>query len=250
MGVRALTPVAAGGVLARPLRPRKAARRLDLLLTPAEQQAWVHDRIHLVDTPSRLDAPRHRIACRPDYHRLVDQPDFDLLGVVLRVLVQTTVPRPRATERRFWSLSGMPDATAQESPTVTRMATLTVRDLSTAVFARHQAHADEIQGRMTVSCGALERRAGSLEAFQDLWPELLVEPGAREQGAGPDACTIHFLDATHLLDVLLDNCHDLVHAARVLNLRMMRQGPSGHRSTHCMDLADHVVRRTGEPDDT
>jgi hypothetical protein len=241
---QALKPVPVAAVLGRHRRPRFAARRLDAVMTPAEQQAWVRDRIALVDTPTRLDAPRHRIARRPDYHRLLEQPDFELLGVVLRVLTQATIPRPRSTEGRFWSLSAMPGAMEGQAPSrVSRLATLMVRDLATAVFARHVDHPGEIQGRVSVSRASLERSTGSLDAFQRSWPELLVEGGAGEPGAGPDVCTIHFVDATHLLDVLMDDRHDLVQAARVLNLRLMRQGPTSHHNGHCMDLADHVVGR-------
>ncbi|WP_137122488.1 hypothetical protein [Segeticoccus rhizosphaerae] len=241
---QALKPVPAHRALGEHRRPRLVTRRLDLLLTPAEQQAWVRDRIALVDTPTRLDASRHRIARRPDYHRLVEQPDFELLAVVLRVLTQTTIPRPRATERRFWSLSAMSDApTGEPASCVSRLATLSVRDLATAVFARHHDHPDEIQGRVCVSRAALERSVGSLDVFQNAWPELLVAPGTLEPEAGPDVCTVYFLDATHLLEALMDDRHDLVQAARVLNLRLMRQGPTSHRNGHCMDLADHVVGR-------
>jgi hypothetical protein len=71
-------------------------------------------------------------------------------------------------------------------------------------------------------------------------PTSRLEPVDYE-AAGPDVAAICFNEPTELIRLLEDRHSPVRAAARELNLRLMRKGPTMQWRWHCPAFADHLV---------
>jgi len=81
---------------------------LDPVVTESEQYAWLNQDADLPDVEQRADDPEQRRLFAPNYARLTATPFFPYVALIANMYVQGTIPKPRETERTFWSLSAMP----------------------------------------------------------------------------------------------------------------------------------------------
>jgi hypothetical protein len=213
-----------------------AASDLDWTIEVQDQYAWLNHGEWLIDTVERVEDMGQRTKKRSAYERLARRDDFLLVTEVLRSYVQMTVPRPRATELTFWALSAMPQ-TNREWP---RLAAMSINKMETFVLGHLKARPDELWGFINVSERVLTEPAGALEQLSE-WEVVLERRQPNYEAAGGDCIGIDFPHPTVMLEALSRPSSPVVPAARELNLRLMRKGPTFQWLGHCFDLADHVV---------
>lgn len=219
---------------------------LDLTVEPSEQFAWLNGDEWLEDVDARVTSRAQRLSKRESYRALTRRPDFRVVELLLNLYVQLTIPRPRATELTFWALSAMPSTNRATWP---RLAALSINKMETAVLCTPKDDPMWILPFINVSASTLREYAGSLTSFEKSHPGV----GVREAGyeaAGGDCLTLTFDDPRVMLGSLLADGSPLVPAARDLNLRLMRKGPTFQWRGHCFDLADHVVDPLPDPDES
>ena len=213
-----------------------AASDLDWTIEVHDQYAWLNHGEWLTDTDERVEDISQRMKKRSAYERLDRREDFNLVTDVLRSYVQMTVPRPRATELTFWALSAMPQ-TNREWP---RLAAVSINKMETIVLGHLKGHSDELWGFINVSERVLTEPPGALAQLGE-WSVVLERRQPNYEAAGGDCIGIDFPHPTVMLEALSTPNSPVVSAARELNLRLMRKGPTFQWRGHCFDLADHVV---------
>lgn len=209
---------------------------LDWSVERSDQLAWLTGDAWLDDVEDRTSDPAQRLAKHANYERLAARPDFRLLQDTLRTYVQLCVPRPRATELTFWALSATPATNRTWWP---RLAAVSINKMETLVIGHHKGDVDRLWAFVNVSRRTLIERLGSLSTVATRFG---VEFQERDyEAAGGDVVGLVFPHARAILDGFSATGSQLVPAARELNLRLMRKGPTFQWRGHCFDLADHVV---------
>lgn len=213
---------------------------LDPIVAPDEQYAWLNEDAELADVQVRADDPEQRKKYRTRYCQLEKSPYFGFVAFAVNVYVQFTIPKPRQTERTFWSLSALPSTNRNRFGG--RLATLSVNKMETLFLfsATDPANANQsiVGGRMNVSRSALEAAAGPIDDLRENYPMLGFDIVDYES-AGGDGLLITFGAADYMTVLELPGWQ---HAAQQLNLTLMRKGPTFQWRWHCYDLADWAVR--------
>jgi hypothetical protein len=211
---------------------------LDWVVEPSQQHAWLtHDAWQLADVEVRVDDRRQRLSKRSQYQKLARRQDFQAVEFTLRTYVQLCVPRPRATELTFWALSALPATNRSTAP---RLAALSINKMETLVLGHLKDNPEVIWSFINVSKTALTDAAGSLKSFLASTPTASSDGKGRYEASGYDAIPIYFDHPAAIVMTLIEN-PALLHAARALNMRLMRKGPTFQWRGHCFDLADHAV---------
>lgn len=210
---------------------------LDLLVTETERFAWLNDDADIDDVEERADDPVQRRRYAPNYARLKETPYLPYVALITNLYVQGAIPKPRETERTFWSLSAMPSTNRNKYGG--RLATLSINKMETLfLFNASTDDGDYVGGRINVSASALEESAGSIRSLSRSYPHLDFEKVDYE-AAGGDCVSVRFIGGD-VMDVL--QIPGFQHAARQLNLMLMRKGPTFQWRWHCYDLADWAFR--------
>jgi hypothetical protein len=210
---------------------------LDQIVTEADRFAWLNDDDEIEDVVERADDPDQRRLRAPNYLKLRETPYFPYVAMVTNIYVRGAIPKPRETERTFWSLSAMPGTNRNKLGG--RLATLSINKMETLfLFAGRIENDDYVGGLMNVSRSALEESAGSITGLRRSYPHLDFEK-ADYEAAGGDCVSVRFIGGD-VIDVF--QIPGFQHAARQLNLRLMRKGPTFQWRWHCYDLADWAVR--------
>lgn len=209
---------------------------LDWTVERSEQLAWLTGDVWLDDVEARTSNPAQRLAKRANYHRLAARQDFPSLVETARTYVQLCLPRPRATELTFWALSATPSTNRPWWP---RLVAMSINKMETMVIGHHKGEVDRLWAFVNVSRRVLIEQAGSPAAVAR---KFGLEFQERDyEAAGGDVVGLAFPHPQAIVDGFSSIGSPLVPAARELNLRLMRKGPTFQWRGHCFDLADHVV---------
>jgi GIY-YIG catalytic domain len=208
---------------------------LDPVVLPAEQHAWLNDPDHsFEDQGDRADDPAQRREHHARYLRLSQEDTFPLVTRIISHYVPACLPKPAETERTFWAISALPGTGRTRHGR--RLTTLSVNKMETLFLLDGDGSGRRyFGGVVNVSLQTLTDSAGSLKRLARDHPMLDFREAAYES-AGGDALAIGFtgIDGYHgLWDI-----PGAPHAARALNIMLMRKGPTFQWRSHCYDLAD------------
>jgi hypothetical protein len=203
---------------------------LDWDVAPGEQAAWLNDDVWLPDVRERVDDPGQRQRRMAAYQRLKEHPRFDDVVEAVGRYVADCIPRPRATELTFWSLSAAPSTNRSSSP---RLAVVSINSMETLVIGHDLGDPGQL-------CGFVNVAGERLSSFGRRSIQPITRRRVPYEAGGPDVRQVHFRDPKELIDLLRDHRTGLVAAARELNLRAMRKGPTFQWRWHCLALADHI----------
>lgn len=210
---------------------------LDPIVTKAEQYAWLNGEDEVHDVEERAEDLAQRRLHASKYAKLKETPYLPYVALITNLYVQGTIPKPRETERTFWSLSAMPSTNRNKHGG--RLATLSINKMETLYLsAASTADGDVIGGRVNVSRAVLEGSAGSVASLRRSHPHLDFTEATYETSGG-DCISIGFVGGDVIDALKIPGCQ---RAARQLNLMLMRKGPTFQWRWHCYDLADWAVR--------
>lgn len=212
---------------------------LDPVVTRDDQLAWLAGDVDAVEDPSALrpDDAKQRAARQARYAQLVAEPLGGIATAVLSQHVELTIPCPRQTERRFWSVSAMPSTSGGG-----RFATLSVGKAET-IFVYPELLEDEwwvVGGRINVAASALpaDVLSGSLDR-----PGACVDPDTGGyESTGSDLAGLRFRiteDLNGYYEVM--GWPGVLDGARLLTVRLMRKGASLQGRWHNFPLADVIL---------
>lgn len=216
---------------------------LDPVVTRNDQYAWLNDGLDLRDVPDRIEDSRQRAAMHAKFMALAKTPAAPLIFRFLNTYVVKAIPRPRETERTFWSLSAMPSTNGGA-----RLTTLSINKMETLFLYGDSVGRTRgdgaVGGVINISADGLQETHGIDRARRD-WPRVRFQTVSYES-AGGDGISVggSLSDLVQLLEA-----EWFIHSARKLNLMLMRKGPSFQWRWHCFDLADWAVRDDLNVDD-
>ena len=208
---------------------------LDPVVLPAEQFAWLNDpECSFGDQGDRAGDPAQRREYHARYLRLSQEDIFPLVTRIVGHYVPACLPKPAQTERTFWAISVLPGTGRTRHGR--RLTTLSVNKMETLFLVEGDGGGGRyFGGVVNVSLRELTGTAGSLKRLSRDHPMLDFRAAAYES-AGGDALAIEFtgIDGySRLWDI-----PGAPHAARALNVMLMRKGPTFQWRSHCYDLAD------------
>lgn len=211
---------------------------LDTVVTPDDQLAWINgdEPFKGTDTERQIDRAL-QLKKRPSYEKLQkDRRMFAITVLALNAFVNFTIPRPAATERKFWVLSAMP--TTNRSKGHHRLATLSINKVEVFwLFSTEHESEKVFWGQMQLSKSLLTERLGTTDFASAIGvdPDSVHFEEADYETSGGDGLVVRFFDLSWF--ELLQN-EAVVEAARSFNLMLLRKGtsPLGHH--HNYDLAE------------
>lgn len=165
--------------------------------------------------------------------------DAARLIAILRTYVRATVPMTRALERTGWAVTG-PSAHAHRTGSYARLAAVVVGPEETLVLGESRLGEGEPEqgGFLLVDQQALESQVGPVGELQREFGGSVARtwvPGADERGI----VSLGFYDLASFHALMA--APRVVTAARVLNMRLLHEGPVADPQGHVLDLADHLV---------
>jgi hypothetical protein len=227
-----------------PIRNRRHASqvigpsKLDPVVTADDQLAWLNgtDFFESDETIERIDDPQQRRAGAKRFDQLLGHPAGPLVALVLRDFVWSTIPRPRETERRFWSVSAVPSTGGGG-----RLATLSVGNMETMFLYLTELAGDVWLGgcvNVTASAVAPDVLDGALN---ESWA-YVDRVGGLYESSGVDLAGLRFLctEDHYGYDEAM-SWPGVADAARTLALRLMRKGLSLQGHWHNYPLADVLL---------
>lgn len=209
--------------------------RLDPVVS-LDHQLSFQDGEHAEDIDGRVVTEEQREKGRKAFARFRSNPLSELAEYLAANYVHHTIPCPRATERRFWALSAAPSTNAGN-----RLFCFSINKPET--FVLFDLGGGEVHGFVNVSRTALAEAYGSLDRFTALYDDWIdVEEDAGYEACGGDAVRLRIDDAQNLSRLFEDpENEEILHAARVMNLALMRKGPTFQAKGHNVPLADVVL---------
>ncbi len=239
---RYIAGLRAGGVTLRNIRYSEVAddqdADIDFLIAPGEQHAWLNDEdSQLEDAPLRVEQAGQREKTFPSYERLVRSGHLPEVVQTLRTYMHLCVPRPRATELTFWALSAAPTTNKRTWP---RLAVLSINSMETLVLGYVKQDPSHTWGFVNLSRRGAELSPAGQFRRRFRHRRFQLQETAYE-ASGPDVAHLPFDDTADLRSLLEDHESGIVTAARELNLRLMRKGPTMQWRWHCPRLADDVL---------
>jgi hypothetical protein len=213
------------------------ASPLDSTVAPDEQLAWINgkDPFEGRDAARQIDEAQ-RLKKQPSFEKLQKDPFFLYTVLAVNWFVGLTIPKPTATERRFWVLTAMP--ATNRSKGHYRLATLSINKVEVFWLFSTDFDGDRIPwGQMQLSRSLLTERLGTTDFTSAIGIDPAESVAFEEAGyetSGGDGLRIRFA-GTSWLDLLQNEA--VVEAARAFNLMLLRKGtsPLGHH--HNYDLA-------------
>lgn len=215
---------------------------LDGTVAPDEQLAWLNggDPFGGDDAERTIDEAL-QAKKRPAYEQLRADPFFPYAALAFHYFINETIPRPAATERKFWVLTAMPATNRTRGHH--RLGTLSINKVEVFWLFSTEFDGERVPwGHLQLSRSLLTERLGTSDFTEALGPEIAetVEFEDDESGyetSGGDGLRASFV-GPGWLDLLKNEA--VVEAARAFNLMLLRKGtsPLGHH--HNYDLAGWV----------
>ncbi len=141
----------------------------------------------------------------------------------------------RRTEHAFWSMTCMPSTNAGSVP---RLSCVSINVMEVFGIGWHKEDDNYHWGFLTVSQEELDGHFPDGDDFFRAHPGTWCE-AVGYQAAGSDQIMIHATTLPVIESLVAD--HRIRQAAAVLNMRLMRKGPTVYSRFHCIDLADRVL---------
>lgn len=181
-----------------------------------------------------LDSPQ-RWRTDPQFRQLWERPEYAKVRKTMATFIAMCIPVPATTQLAYWSLSALPGTNKSHHP---RLACLNVNMMEVLVCGWLPDRADRFWGFANVSNSALTASFTTDHALLREFPGLTTHE-RQYRAAGGDDRSLEVQD----LDLLTQIVQDLriQAAARVLNLRLMRKGPTIYGKYHCPAFADDVI---------
>lgn len=207
----------------------------DDLVSPDEQRAWLVNPSALTMGMRPPVDPDVRLKQAAKLLRLQGRPDAGRIIACLRHYVAMCLPRPAATEPAYWSVSCMPSTNAGWSP---RIACFNSNTMEIFVVGHHKDDPSKLWAFLNISAVGFGEAFESDDQFQAAYPGSTVE-NVGYIAAGHDQVNIS-VQGLAQLEQLLRN-PDILAAARLLNLHLMRKRTNFFARYHCYDLADLLL---------
>lgn len=208
-------------------------RDLDLVITPGEQEAWLSDAGTLSTSGERVQDAALRQRHHKRYAQLLTLPHAQDALTVLGLYLDTALPAPRRTELSFWMVSCLPYGAKPEGTLYARVS-LNMQE----VFSLY-GHPEGLSASFHLARSPFREELGENwmgELAQEGWD---VSDHAYVPG-GQDQFELFTADTENLLTLVLDPVAST--AMALLNLRLMRKGPTYYGRSHCLDLVDGVLQ--------
>jgi hypothetical protein len=213
---------------------------LDLLVDLEEQEQWRRNPRPLIrpELGLRREFPdSHRNRCRQSFSRLQALPEFPKVVRVLRHYVRRCIPAFSRTEQTFWSLSCLPSTNQRTFP---RFAAVSFAIMEGLVLGWDAKDESVTWAFVTVAPSRLNGGLGWKGGRGSTLPSVSTEQ-RDYRSAGFDQITLRVESAWQMLDLLREPSIEA--AAREMNLRLMRKGPTAYAKFHCPLLADAAFGR-------
>ncbi|GAB2478323.1 hypothetical protein GCM10011375_18800 [Hymenobacter qilianensis] len=211
---------------------------LDLLVTPAEQEAWLRCGEPLnndgIDLSSSIEE-KFRFKYHQNFLQLQDQPVYPQVRAVLSAYIKQVIPAFKKTEQSFWALSCLPSTNKSTYP---RYFALSINGMEVLVAGEEKKTKDSFAfAIVTGSCfPTMSYKAWFLRSYA-----LSIKASAY-RAAGTDQYRIDFKSLQHLLSALNQE-PSFSHSIREMNLRLMRRGGTIYSPYHCFDLAQDAMNQ-------
>lgn len=192
----------------------------DDVIPPHEQDLWLTGE-PVADGPRQTLDPDLRRRYRTRFERYRHLPDADDVSLLLGAYLDAAIPFPNRTELSFWSMSCLPTSDVYSRINVNMQEVLTLQRTDDGpLVSLHVA-----KSPFEAEFGAAWQRV--LEDWQ--WPYDLhaYKPGGGDQFR-------LFADRDLALSFMMDPLTQ--RAMSLLNLRLMRKGPTYYATSHCIDL--------------
>lgn len=205
---------------------------LDLVLTPDEQRAWAERETELFDTEQHVQDDDLRRRHRRKFEQFMTLPFAEDALKILGLYLNMSIPFPRRTELTFWMVSCLPYGMKEN-----------------AVYLRVSLNMQEtmtVYGSPEGPVVSFHLASSPFEAeLGPGWREALVAEGwtvedHRYAPAGHDQFNLFCLGWEDALTLMMDVTAS--NALSLLNLRLMRKGPTYYGTSHCLDLVDAAVQ--------
>jgi len=198
-------------------------RRLDDLLTPAEQEQWLKNPASFNRADEEEDMRRLQI--------FEDHPaSSDCLSLLTKFALYC-LPIPARTERSFWSVSCIPSTNQRHRP---RLACVSLSVMEVFVLGYHLKERDRVWGRINVSKQKFREHYPSNETFRLRHPKIGIEDD-RYDHPGPDCLSLPADDLEPLHHLPSDEA--ILAASAALNLRLMQLRPTIYSQYHSPALS-------------
>ena len=210
----------------------KGESDFDLVMSVEDQERWLNDTEYRPRRDTRPDDPDIRRKHAAKFQRLLANPAGSDALEVLSAYIVAALPAPEASELSFWAASCMVGG-MKDLRLLSRM-NLNMQEVMTLIEANSKLH-------VTWHCAKSPLEAIGDKAFEALrqrfgfWTE-----DHRYRPGGPDQIWIGVDSTEAALDLLQDPT--MIRARRLMNLRLMKKGPSYYGRTHCFALADAAYK--------
>ncbi|MBX7105112.1 MAG: hypothetical protein K1X57_13585 [Gemmataceae bacterium] len=205
---------------------------LDDLVSESEQQRFLCGESGVEPATYRVADSELRRKYRLKYDRFAAHSAADAVVRVYREYVGKCVPFPRRTELTFWAVSCKP------GPGRKRFQNLLMMNVNWQEVSQCVDDDGVLGFNFHLARSVIKRTYYSIGGFQLSFENCEVDEHAYAPG-GPDQFRVH-VTGEEAASQLLAN-QTVVDAIRLLNLRLMRKGPTTHGRFHCFDLADRLL---------
>lgn len=212
---------------------------LDLVVSVAEQEAWLHASSRLSDSVANLpkvllpDAQQLRFSknfCRFEKHPLAKR-----ALAIFKQYVCGCVPAPRLTEYSFWSASCMPSTNSNTWP---RLLCVNAGVMELFVAGWEKQNSNVLWAFVNVAEDILLEHWASLDELTATFPFVeIVRAGYRD--AGQHQVRLHTRDGAPMERLLTDP--GVSKAASALVLRVMRKRATIYGKYHCVQLVNSAL---------
>ncbi|SHK72093.1 GIY-YIG nuclease family protein [Hymenobacter psychrotolerans] len=214
---------------------------LDLLVSPAEQDAWLADGRALDDDGVDLGLTveeRFRVKYRQNFLRLRQLPAYGRVKALLQAYITHGIPAFKKTEQSFWALSCLP---ATNKGTYPRYFALNMNGMEVLVVGTDKAtnHGFVFAVVTGSFCADPAEKARFLRSYA-----YSIEPSIY-QAAGADQYRVDF-KSMHYLLLALQQEPAFRRSIREMSLRLMRKGGTIYAPYHCFELVQDVLADTGQ----
>ncbi len=205
-------------------------RDLDLLVAPDEQRRWLARDLDEPKGPRVVEDPDLRRRYHSRFERFMDRPHAEEALFVLGTYINTVIPFPRETELTFWSMSCLPNDRG-------------------SVYSRVNINMQEVMTLMGDEEGLLVNfhlaQSPFKRTFGERWQEELSALGwsfdmHQYKPGGHDQFRL-FGNTPEDTQKLMAWWPVSREAMSLLNMNLMRKGPTYWTDSHCFDLVDAAL---------
>jgi len=211
--------------------------KLDEIVDTDTQEKWLYQ-----EKPSAISEIHTRVAAFPDkeypfkskYSRLSRHPLYPKIIEIAQCYLRKCILAPSQTEKSFWSISCLPNTTQGD---LRRLFCFNINMMETFVLFHSKQNNTDIYALINVSKDHLFKYYVNEAQFKKTYKGCVLFK-SNYRAAGDDQITIEISQRETLFSLL--NSPFFIHAAKTLNLRLMRKGKNIYSKYHCPQLADDI----------